>query len=93
MRVSCGCPRGATPSELLQWIIEHGLQPTVTDTVIRCVYEGKNRTLGEAIVERFKQEPNHDVTVFYDKDEQDKSARRAERKARRAAKNAKLHGH
>lgn len=93
MRVSCGCPRATATPTLEGWIRQVGLTPIVTEQVIRCVYEGKNRALGEAIVQMFEHEVDHDVTVFYDKDEQEKSARRAERKAERARRNAKLHGH
>lgn len=93
MRVSCGCPKATATPTLEGWIKQVGLQPIVTNTIIRCVYEGKNRALGEAIVQMFEHEVDHDITVFYDKDEQAQSARRAERKQKRAAANAKLHGH
>lgn len=95
MRVSCGCPiaKARNPEVLERWIRQVGLTPIITNTTIRCVYEGDNKALGEAIVEMFQVELDHDITVFYDKAEQEKSARRASRKAERAAKNAKLHGH
>lgn len=95
MRVSCGCPIDTARSAetLINWIRQIGLEPIVTNTTIRCVYEGEDRAKGEAIVQMFEVEVDHDITVFYDKDEQRKSARRAERKAERAARNAKLHGH
>lgn len=95
MRVSCGCPKAKARNAdaLIAWIEQVGLQPIATNTTIRCVYEGNNKALGEAIVQMFEVEVDHDITVFYDKDEQAKSAKRAERKAERAAKNAKLHGH
>ena len=95
MRVSCGCPidKARSAEALINWIEQVGLEPIVTATTIRCVYEGSNRALGEAIVEMFEVEVDHDITVLYDKAEQDKSARRAARKAERAERNAKLHGH
>lgn len=95
MRVSCGCPidKARSQEALEKWIRQVGLTPIVTNTTIRCVYEGNDKALGEAIVEMFEVEVDHDITVFYDKDEQAKSARRAARKTERAAKNAKLHGH
>lgn len=95
MRVSCGCPidKARSAECLINWIEQVGLEPIVTATTIRCVYEGPNKALGEAIVEMFEMEVDHDITVFYDKAEQEKSARRAARKAERAERNAKLHGH
>lgn len=95
MRVSCGCPidKARNPEALKKWIHQAGLTPIVTNTIIRCVYEGNNRELGEAIVKMFEVEEDHDITVFYDKAEQARSARKAARKQERAKRNAKLHGH
>lgn len=69
MQVSCSCPKDLATSTLEGWIRQIGLQPIVTNKVIRCVYEGSDRTLGEAIVERFAHEADHEVTVHYDKSE------------------------
>lgn len=95
MRVSCGCPidKARNLEALERWIRQVGLTPIVTNVIIQCVYEGNNRELGEAIVKMFEVEADHDITVFYDKDEQTKSVRRAARKQERAKRNAKLHGH
>lgn len=95
MRVSCGCPieTARNADVLISWIKKVGLEPIVTNTTIRCVYEGDDKALGEAIVEMFEAEVDHDITVFYTEDEQRKSARKAARKAERATRNAKLHGH
>lgn len=93
MRVSCACPADLASSTLVERIKTLGLQPIVTSLVVRTVYEGKDKALGEAIVEIYSHEADHDITVFYDKEEQQKSARKAARKAERAARNAKLHGH
>lgn len=95
MRVSCSCPIDkATSAEcLINWVEQVGLVPIVTNTTIRCVYEGDNKALGEAIIETFSREVDHEITVYYSKEEQAKSARKAARKAERAARNAKLHGH
>lgn len=93
MRVSCGCPIKTATDGLVDEIEGLGITPIVTNQVIRAVYEGPDKRIGEAIVELFSREIDHDVTVFYDKAEQDKSARRAARKAQRARRNAKLHGH
>jgi len=84
MRVSCGCPKAKarSPEALINWIRQVGLEPIVTPTTIRCVYEGSNKALGEAIVEMFEVEVDHDITVFYDKKEQKESARQAKRSRR-----------
>lgn len=95
MRVSCGCPidKARNPEALENWIRQVGLTPIITNTIIRCVYEGNNTALGEAIIKMFEVEADHDITVFYDKAEQAKSAKKAARKQERAKRNAKLHGH
>lgn len=93
MRVSCGCAKDTATRTLVGWIQQVGLEPIITSTTIRCVYEGTNEALGNAIVDMFSHEANHDITVQYTKEEQAKSARRAERKAARAIMNTKLHGH
>lgn len=93
MRVSCACPPELATSTLVEKLRKLGLHPIETSQVIRVVYEGPDRSLGEAIVDIFSHEADHDITVFYDKAEQEKSARRAERKQKRAERNAKLHGH
>lgn len=93
VRVSCGCPVETASQGLEEEIRLLGLEPIVTNVIIRCVYEGGDRALGEAVVQMFEKERDHDITVFYDKEEQAKSARRAQRKAERAERNAKLHGH
>lgn len=93
MRVDCGCPAKTASSTLADRIRKLGLEPIVTPYVIRAVYEGDDRSIGEAIVEMFAHEADHDVTVDYTEAEQRKSARKAARKAERARRNAKLHGH
>lgn len=95
MRVSCGCPieTARSAETLINWIKQIGLEPIVTNTTIRCVYEGEDKAKGEVIVQMFEVEVGHDITVFYDEDEQRKSAPKAARKEERAERNAKLHGH
>lgn len=89
MRVSCSCPIETATPTLEGWIRQVGLEPIVTNTVIRCVYEGDNQALGDALVQMFEHEYNHEITVDYN----EKERRKALRKAERAVKNAKLHGH
>lgn len=93
MRVSCACPTDLASQGLVDELTALGINPIVTSQVIRAVYEGPDRKVGEAIVTLYEKEKDHDVTVFYDKAEQEKSARRAARKAERARRNAELHGH
>lgn len=93
MRVSCGCPKATASPTLIGRLQARGIKPIVTNVIIRAVYEGPDKSIGEFIVETFSQEKDHDVTVFYDEQEQAKSARKATRKAERARRNAKLHGH
>lgn len=93
MKVSCGCPRDTASPTLCKKIQKLGVTPIITDMVIRAVYEGPNRQLGEAIVRIFGEEVDSDITAYYDKEESHKAARRLQRKLDREIKNNKLHGH
>lgn len=95
VRVSCGCPidKARNPDALIRWIKTVGLSPIVTPKVIHCVYEGDNKELGEAIVQMFEVEADHDIMVFYDKAEQQKPEHKGKGKAERSERNTKLHGH
>lgn len=93
MRVSCGCPKELASEGLIEEIIGLGVQPIVTTEVIRAVYEGSDKRVGEAIVLLFEKEAGHDVTVQLNEEEQRRHDRKYQRKLERAKKNAKLHGH
>lgn len=93
MQVSCSVPKPLATSTLIHRLQVLGIQPIITDILIRAVYEGDDRSLGEAIVEMFAHEADHEITVFYSKEEQGKATRRALRKWEKAEKTAKLHGH
>lgn len=93
MQVSCSVPKELASTTLVERLEALSVQPIVTNMVIRAVYEGDDRSLGEAIVELFTYEQDHEITVFYSKEEQNKSAKRAMRKLAKAEKNARLHGH
>lgn len=93
MRVSCACPKNLASDTLVDRLRTLGLQPIITPQVIRAVYEGSDRRIGEAIVEIYSHEADHDVNVQYTREEQEKMERKIERKYQRALKNAKLHGH
>lgn len=93
MRVSCSCPVDLASETLVTELKDLGLEPIVTNEVVRVVYEGPKRTLGETIVDIFAREANHEITVEYSDAEQRRSARKAMRKAEKAAWNVRLHGH
>lgn len=77
MRIDCSCLKATATSTLETWIREVGLHPIVTPTTIRCLYEGTDQELGEAIVEKFEHEIGHDINVSYSKEEQMASAKQA----------------
>lgn len=93
MRVSCACPVNLASDTLVDRLKVLGLQPIITSRVIRAVYEGPDKSIGEAIVEIYACEAEHEINVQYDKDEQRKETRKAERRMERAKRNARLHGH
>lgn len=93
MRVSCACPTEMATDTLVGRLQTLGLQPIITPQVIRAVYEGSDKRIGEAIVEIYSHEADHDINVQYDKEEQRKIDRKITRKYERARRNAKLHGH
>lgn len=86
MRVSCGCPKSTASSALLDDLAARGIEPIITNTIIRVVYEGPNVRTGEYIVQRFSEEEGCDLTVFYDGAKQTKAQRRRQRKAKRKAR-------
>lgn len=93
MRVSCACPRKMATDTLVERLESLGIKPIVTNQVIRAVYEGTDKSLGEAIVEIYAHEADHEINVQYDKAEQQRETRKAMRKAEKAAWNARLHGY
>lgn len=93
MRVSCACPKATATDTLVDRLASLGLQPIVTSQVIRAVYEGPDKRIGEAIVEIYSHECDHEINVQYTKEEQEKIERKIARKYERAKRNAALHGH
>lgn len=89
MRVSCGAPRSTASPGLARDIEDLGLLPIVTTQTIRAVYEGDDQQLCDRLIRMFEKEIDHDITVDYS----EKERRKALRKAEKAVKNAKLHGH
>lgn len=93
MRVSCACPAELATSTLVDNLRAMGITPIVTPQVIRAVYEGPSKDIGEAIVMMFAHEADHDINVQYTDSEKRKEERKIQRKYERAQRNAKLHGH
>lgn len=93
MRVTCACPADMASSTLIDRLTAIGIKPIVTPQVIRAVYDGPDRELGEGIVEMYQHEANHEIEVQYTEAEQRRQSRKAIRKAEKAAWNARLHGH
>lgn len=93
MRVSAACPVDLASPTLVERLQILGLQPIITSQVIRAVYEGDNKSIGEAIVDIYSHEADHEINVQYTQEERRKIERKLNRKYERAKKNAKLHGH
>lgn len=89
MKVSCAVPREMATPNLAERLREIGVQPIVTDYVIRAVYEGPNCGLGEAIMDMFSREVDHEVSVFYTEKELEQFTQPADmrRSSRRKKKN------
>lgn len=64
VRVTCGVAFHKASNDLTERIYALGLKPIITNTVIRTVYEGDNRSLAEKIVEIYQQEK--DADIYYD---------------------------
>lgn len=69
MKVSCSCARDTASENLVKSIAKLGVTPIVTDQIVRAVYEGTDRKVGEELVHLFAREIDHDVFVHYDKNE------------------------
>lgn len=93
MRVSACVPRELASDSLVEELESLGVPPIITSQVIRAVYDGPDKHIGEAIVELFCCEDGHDINVQHTTEEQRKIERKLARKYERAKRNAKLHGH
>lgn len=69
MRVTCSVSRANASPGLPNKIDALGVPPIITNFVIRAVYDGPDRKLGEAIVDLFAQEKDHDIYVSYSRSE------------------------
>ncbi len=63
MRVSCSAARSPYEDQLIERIKILGLKPIVTPILVRAVYEGADRALGEKLIDLFEHEPEHDIYV------------------------------
>lgn len=93
MRVSCACPADVATPTLVENLCKLGIQPIITSQVVRAVYEGPSKNIGEAIVTMFSHEADHSINVQYTEEEKRRIDRKIARKYERAKRNAKLHGH
>lgn len=84
MNVSCSVPAGMETSTLLEHIKTLGLTPIVTSTVIRVVYEGDNVGIGEALIDMFSHECDHEITVDYRSTQEKREAKKASKSAWKA---------
>lgn len=65
MKVSCSTPTESASDGLVRRITQLGLTPIVTNQVIRTVYEGPSKVVGEMVVEIYQYEKEHEITVDY----------------------------
>lgn len=63
VRVSCSVPADKDSDNLLRRIGQLGITPIVTSQVIRAVYQGPSRVVGEVLMEIFEAERDHEITT------------------------------
>lgn len=80
MRVDCEALRNEHSGKLIDDLRLLGVEPIITSYVVRVVYEGKVG-VGMAIIERFKQEPDHGIVADYEKHDEE-ARKKAEREKR-----------
>lgn len=81
MRVSCSTPVDQASKDLARRLVELGLKPIVTSQVVRVVYEGPSRVVGDIIVEIFQREADHEITVDYTAKEKKQIEKESKKKA------------
>lgn len=64
VRVSCGVEIAKASEGLIDKIKAIGIKPIVTPIVVRAVYEGPDKALGQKIVELYQKENTTDI--YYD---------------------------
>lgn len=93
MRVTCACPAEKASETLVEQLKKLGIEPIITSQVIRAVYEGPHRDIGEGIVAIYDNEQDHEIVVQYSDKERQNIDKQAAREERRAKRNAKRRGH
>lgn len=63
VRISCSVPTDKASDGLLRRIRQLGIAPIVTPQVIRAVYQGPSRVVGETLMEIFELERDHEITT------------------------------
>lgn len=63
MRISCSAPVNKCRPSLADDISKLGIEPIVTAAVVRAVYEGPDEELGQAIIDLFVQEEEHEICM------------------------------
>lgn len=81
MRVDCEAPRNQRSERLIEDIKLLGVNPIVTDTVVRAVHEG-SVGVGVALIDRFKREPQYGFVADYEKNEQPENQGKKRKKRR-----------
>lgn len=84
MRVSCSVPADLATSTLQAHIEVLGLTPIVTSQVIRVVYEGNDVSIGEALIDMFSHECDHEITADYRNTQEKREAKKAAKSAWKA---------
>lgn len=63
VRMSVAAPKSTASSQLVARIKSLGLEPIVTPTIIRAVYEGHDHRLADKLVNLFEHEKDHDIYI------------------------------
>lgn len=63
MRIYCSCPTKTASSVIVGWCQQLGFNPTVTEENISVTYEGGDKVKGEALVQMFSHEADHEIVV------------------------------
>lgn len=64
VRVTCGVAKDKATASLIDELKKIGVKPIVTPYVIRAIYEGDSKALGQKIVELYSKEDTTDI--YYD---------------------------
>lgn len=65
MKVVCKAPRKLISSTLISKLRKMEVPPIISEEMVEVTYQGQNHRLGEALVEVFAHEADHDIFVDY----------------------------